>query len=230
MRITERYIMLGGANFLNDHSTTIQQVLSNIVGEVRPRGAAHVFLVLEALLRSFPVEGGLLLRDCGVLNILMTSCAKSYFEVEQCEPDRVVVLYLTTLARIFLSAPSTLRSLFPVKLQSGDVFTEDQWINLYLLKFQVAGNGAHGLLFQKLWTLLLLTLYPTPCIITKSNQIFEKIVYLLRNLSPCGTNILSFEVTYDEEEDEDDLNVGGEEYEKMLQDIRAKVTIFISFH
>jgi hypothetical protein len=225
MRITEHYILLGGASFLNDHSNTVQHVLRTVVGEVRPRGTAYIFLVVEALLRSFPVEGGLLLRDCGVLNTLIYSCALSYFEDDKCEPDRVIVLYLTALARVFLSAPSILQSLFPANLQSGASFGEEEWISLYLLKFQVAGNGAHGLLFQKLWAILLLSVYPSPCTVKKSNQIFDKLLYVLKNLNPSGSNVLSYEVVYDDEEDKDTLNIGADVYEIAMQEQRSKVNI-----
>ena len=222
MRITEHYIILGGAEFLNDHAKNIQLVLCNVIGEVRPRGTAYIFLVVEALLRSFPVEGGLLLRDCGVLHTLINSCALSYLNDDECEPDRVIVLYLSALARVYLSAPSTLQSLFPTKFQSGaSSFGEDEWISLYLQKFQVAGNGAHGLLFQKLWASLFLSVYPSPATIAKSNLLFDSLLYVLRNLSPSGSNVLSYEVGYDEEEDA--LNIGVESYESMLQEQQSKV-------
>ena len=226
MRITEHYLMLGGSQFLNDHSSTLQHVLRNVVGAVRPRGTAYTFLVVEALLRSFPVEGGLLLRDCGVLNTLVNACALTYYEDDKCEPDRVIVLYLTALARVFISAPPTFQSLFPAKIQSGARFGDEEWISLYLLKFQSAGNGAHGLLFQKLWAVLLMSVYPSPFTVTKSNEIFENLLYVLTNLNPNGSNVLSYDVGCDD--DEEDMTVGMDAYENMLQEQRSKVT-FIPF-
>lgn len=223
MRITEHYIILGGGTFLNDHSNTIQQILRNVIGEVRPRGTAYIFLVVEALLRLFPLEGGILLRDCGVLNTFINACALSYFEDDKCEPDRVIVLYLTALSRVFLASPSTLQSLLPTKLPSGAIFGEEEWISLYLLKFQVAGNGAHGLLFQKLWAVLLLSVYPSPFTIKQSNQIFDKLLYVLRNLSPNGSNVLSYEVACDDEEDYDISHTGAEAFERAMQEQRTKV-------
>mmetsp|Transcript_14453 Transcript_14453/g.31345 ORF Transcript_14453/g.31345 Transcript_14453/m.31345 type:complete len:1131 (-) Transcript_14453:272-3664(-) len=232
-RITEHYIILGGARFLNDHATTIQMVLSNIVGEVRPRGTAYIFLPIEALLCSFPVEGASLLQQCGVLKIFMEACASNYFEDDKCEPDRVIVLYLTALARILLVSPSTLQTLLPLKLPSGADFGEEELISLYLLKFQVAGNGAHGLLFQKSWALLLVSFYP-PCQLTscynivlgKSNAIFSKVIYLLQNMLPDGTNVLSYEVGYDEEEET--VDIGADMHGALLQEQRTKDMVFIT--
>lgn len=234
MRITEHYIILGESNFLNDHAATIQAVLGNIVGEVRPRGTAYIFLLIEALLRSFPVEGGSLLQSCGILKLFMEACASSYFEDEKCEPDRVIVLYLTALARILLPTPSALRSLLPLKLPSGADFGEEEFIELYLLKFQVAGNGAHGLLFQKLWALLLLSFYP-PCQLTsccnavlgKSNVIFNKSIYVLKNLDANGTNLLSYDVGYDEEEETIDVGAAETlEQRRKVIDFDCDVTSF----
>jgi hypothetical protein len=232
MRITEHYIILGGIDFLNEHSTAIQRVLCNVVGEVRPRGASYIFMVVEALLvTGGPIQGGQLLQSCGLLATLVDACAHSYFEDEKSEPDRVIVLYLTVLARISFSSPMILASLFPLKHPSGAIFGERELVCLLLMKFQAAGNGAHGLLFQKLWVLLLLSFYP-PCnsvsycniVLGKSNEIFDRFIYMLRNLSPDGTNLLSFAVECDEEEET--LDVGIEMYETLLRDQRAKVILY----
>ena len=229
MRIMEHYIILGGIDFLNEHTTTIQRVLCNVVGEVRPRGTSFIFLVIEALLTTGgPIQGGQLLQSCGVLTTLINACASSYFEDEKSEPDRVIVLYLTALARISVSAPSILKSLIPLKHHSGAIFGEEEMVHLLQMKFQAAGNGAHGLLFQKLWVLLLLSFYP-PCelasycnvVLRKSNEIFNQLIYILKNVSPDGTNLLSFAVGYDEDEETVDIGVGM--YEALLQEQRTKV-------
>mmetsp|Transcript_27442 Transcript_27442/g.46712 ORF Transcript_27442/g.46712 Transcript_27442/m.46712 type:complete len:540 (-) Transcript_27442:98-1717(-) len=227
MRITEYYIILGGANFLNDHATTIQTTICNIIGEVRPRGTAYMFLVIEALLRSFPAEGGSMLQSCGVLKKMVESCASNYFEHDKCEPDRVIVLYLAALARASLAMPGLLQSLLPLTTSSGAVFGEEELVHLYLMKWKVAGNGAHGLLFQKLWALLLLSFYP-PCqlasccntVLAKSNTIFNIFVYVIKNTNRDGTNVLSYEVGYGEEEET--VDTGAEIYEAMLQEQRTK--------
>lgn len=228
MRITQYYIVLGRTNFLNEHSITIQTVIGNLVGQVRPRGVAYIFLVVETLLRLFPIEGGQLLLSCGVLKTFVEACSSSYFEDEKCEPDRVIVLYLTSLARISLAAPSTLQSLLPVQHESGAGFGEAELISLYLQKFQVAGNGAHGLMFQKLWGLFLLSLYPpspfASSVLEKSDAIFAKLVYLLKNIDPSCTNILSYEVGYDNDEEETvEVGVGAEMWEALLEEQRRKV-------
>ncbi|KAL7546797.1 hypothetical protein ACHAWF_010132 [Thalassiosira exigua] len=230
MRITEHYIYLGGASFLNERATTVQTVMSNVVGEVRPRGTAYIFLVFEALLRAFPVEGGSLLQSCGVLPKLLLACASSYVDDDNCEPDRVIVLYLAALARVALAHPSSVQVWLPVKLASGTVFGEDELVSLYLMKFGVAGNGAHGMLFQKLWAMLLLSFYP-PCqlqscqnaVLRRSNAVFSKLVFVLKNEHVDGSNILSYEIGYDE--DEETVDVGTEINEALLQEQRAKDAI-----
>ena len=236
MRITEHYIIIGRASFLNDHAVTIQTVLSNVIGEVRPMGTAYIFLPIEALLCTFPVEGGSLLHGCGVLQRCLEACACSYFERDNCEPDRVVVLYLSALARIFLANPAMLKeNLLPATLPSGAAFGEEEFFSLYLLKWQVGGNGAHGLLFQKLWALFLLSFYP-PCqlascssiILGKSNDIFNMFLYVLKNVHP-GTNVLSYEIGWDEEDDTADVG-SFDLYEALHQNLRLQdVVVTTSF-
>ena len=232
MRISHHYIILGGIDFLNEHSTTIQRVLCNVVGEVRPRGASYIFLVIEALLTiGGPIQGGQLLQSCGLLSTLIDACAHAYFEDEKSEPDRVIILYLTVLARISLPSPLILQSLIPLKHPSGAIFGEKELVSLLLMKFQAAGNGAHGLLFQKLWVLLLLSFYPpfklasySNIVLSKSNEIFNKCIYLLGNISPDGRNLISFAVGCDEEEET--VDIGVETYEALLQEQRKKVIYF----
>ena len=239
MRITEHYIIIGQASFLNDHASTMQTVLSNVIGEVRPLGTAYIFLPLEALLCSFPVEGGSLLHGCGVLQRFLQACACSYFEQDDCEPDRVIVLYLSALARVFLANPAMLKgNLLPVTLPSA-VFGEEEFLSLYLLKWQVGGNGAHGLLFQKLWALFLLSLYP-PCQLascssiilgrSNSNDIFKMLLYVLKNVHPDGTNVLSYEIGWDEEDDTADVG-SFDLYEVLHQNQRLQdVVVTTSFN
>jgi len=230
MRITEYYIMHGGASFLNDHAQTIQEVLCNLVGEVRPRGLAYVALVIEALLRSYPTEGGSLLFQCGLVKRFLEACAANYWEKDDCEPDRVIVLYLTALARILLSNLRMLSNILPVVSSSGEVFGEEQLVSMYISKFQVAGNGAHGLLFQKLWAILLSSFVP-PCevspvinnyALSRSKEIFSGIFsYILRNVNADGSNLLSYDVGYDGEE-EDIIDTGADRYELLLQETSKK--------
>eukprot|EP00804_Cyclotella_cryptica_P008499 CCRYP_004002-RB/>CCRYP_004002-RB protein AED:0.01 eAED:0.01 QI:3/1/1/1/1/0.75/4/605/1092 len=110
MKITEHYIILGGDDFLKEYGTTLQTVLVNLIGEVSPRGEAYIALVTETLLRKFPVEGGLLLLHCGVLKKFLDACSLNWSESKESEPDRVIVLYLTAMARIFIASPEMLES------------------------------------------------------------------------------------------------------------------------
>ena len=222
MRITEYYIILGREGFLNDHATTIQAVLCNIVGEVSPRGTACVGLVLEALLRLFPSEGGEVLDCCGVTEKILEACANNYFGVDSCDPDRVIVIYMTALARMSLVNSTFLQSKLPITLQTG-TFGNSQLVDLYVKRFHVAGNGAHGLLFQTLWGMLLLSFYPpshsitlTSSVLEHANDIFGAFVYLLRNVNRDGSNLLPYEVDCDDDEEKLDRDTCA--YDSLLQE------------
>ena len=71
-----------------------------------------------------------------------------------------------------------------------------------------------------------MSVYPSPFTVTKSNEIFENLLYVLTNLNPNGSNVLSYDVGCDD--DEEDMTVGMDAYENMLQEQRSKVT-FIPF-
>ena len=119
MVITEGYILLGDSAFLSLHSSTLQQILHIVIGQVSPRGVPYVFLVLEAILRKFPVEGGLLVVNAGIISTILKSCAANWFNAEDCEPDRVIILYLTAISRILLSSPHVLDNCFPIPYDLG---------------------------------------------------------------------------------------------------------------
>lgn len=104
-KIAELYINFGEVNFLSDHAVTLQAMLVNLVGEVSPRGQAYVSLVTEALLKRFPSEGSLLLLRCGILKKFVDAYALFYSDSKESEPDCVIILYLTTLARAILASP-----------------------------------------------------------------------------------------------------------------------------
>ena len=221
MRITEYYIILGREGFLNDHATTIQAVLCNTVGEVSPLGTAYVGLVLEGLLRLFPKDGGKLLDACGITDKFLEACANNYFGIDSCDPDRVVVIYMTALARISLADEEFLQSKLPITFTVG-TFGHSQLVDLIVKRFQVAGNGAHGLLFQTLWAMLLISFYPpshtitfTNSVLEKANEIFGAFVYLLKNVNGDGSNLLSYEVEYDDDEEKIDRDTCA--YDAWLQ-------------
>lgn len=225
MRITEYYIIIGREGFLNEHATTIQTVLCNTVGEVSPLGTAYVGLVLEGLLRLFPKEGGKLLDSCGITDKFLEACANNYFCIDSCDPDRVIVIYMTALARIASADEDLLQSKLPLSLKVG-TFGHSQLVDLYVKRFQVAGNGAHGLLFQTLWAMLLISFYPpshtitlTTSVLEKANEIFGAFVYLLKNVTVDGSNLLSYEVEYDDDEEMIDRDTRA--YDALLQEQTA---------
>uniref|UniRef100_A0A7S4RP11 Importin N-terminal domain-containing protein n=2 Tax=Ditylum brightwellii TaxID=49249 RepID=A0A7S4RP11_9STRA len=123
MLITEGYILLGGASFLNAHYSTLQNILILVVGQTKPRGAAYTALVFEALLRTFPVEGGTLLLQGGIMRTMLSSCALNYQNNSACEPERVIVLYLTAIARSLLGNPALLDETLPITSTSNEGVT-----------------------------------------------------------------------------------------------------------
>ena len=114
MVITEGYILLGGNDFLNAHFDTLKDILFRIIGEINPQGVTYMYLVIEALLRRFPVETSNLFKSNGILLKLLNACADNYFHRKDCEPDRVTILYLTAISRMDLSTSSLLDGLLPL--------------------------------------------------------------------------------------------------------------------
>ena len=182
MLITEGYILLGGVFFLNDHHATMQQVLKAIVGEVTPRGASYVHLVLESLLRRYPALGSSILSQSGVIATMLKSCTANYHQVQGSEPDRVIVMYLSVFARVLLNNPHALDenllplsasfrheqlvslqfrlSFFPQFFLSSDlvVATMVLKLNLYFRFFPDASSDEYEPSRKRLWVFFLLSI------------------------------------------------------------------------
>ena len=60
-------------------------------------------------------------------------------------------------------------------------------------------------------------------ILTKSNEIFNMFVYVLRNVDANCKNIISYEVGYDS--DEETIDIGGEIYDALVLEQLKKVTL-----
>ena len=96
-------------------------------------------------------------------------------------------------------------------------------VDLFVKRFQVGGNGAHGLGCQSFWGVLLLSFYPpsqtppfTNAVLEASNDIFSAFVYLLRNVNSDGSNFLSYEVEFDDEEETIDRDTSA--YDSLLEE------------
>ena len=117
MYIIECYLLRSSVNLLQSYSSHLQHILRLVVGQVKPRGAFYVYLVIEALLCRYATEGGVLLLQSGVLQTMIQSCASNYAQEKDCEPDRVIMLYLNAMSRIMLSSPHILdEGLLPHRL------------------------------------------------------------------------------------------------------------------
>ena len=98
---------------------------------MRLKGALYVALALEALLRSFPREGGQLLLHGGLASRMLQSCMWNYLENdEKREIDSVIVLHLTVVARMVLADIHCLDGCFPMKDEIGNFvgFTPDNLV------------------------------------------------------------------------------------------------------
>ena len=161
MMITETYILFGGAIFLNAHPASLQIVLGQVVGNVHPRGAAYVMLVLEALMRAFPAEGGQLLLQANILRTMLDSCAAFYNEDRGSEPERVVSLYLTIFARALLASPRLMDGNLSSSLVDDASFGPNELIQLYFRLFDYEiSSGGFDMTRRKLWVLMSLSLLP----------------------------------------------------------------------
>jgi len=152
MMISEACILLCGCggsnppnpssttNFLATHSNTVCHILKKSIGQVRPKGVTYCMLVLEALLRRYPTDGGSMLMQSGIVGVMLQSAAEHYCCVcvgglnsmaddvrrqQQWEPECVIVQYLTVIARIVAAASSPdgsrgLDSMFPIVISARD--------------------------------------------------------------------------------------------------------------
>jgi hypothetical protein len=154
MMIAETYIMLGGQVFLAEHAESLCNLLDLTLDKVRARGAMYVGLVLEALLQECPSEGGLLLLRSGLLERMLRSCALNYADDRNCEPDRVISIYLNAFARILFVSPCILDNLLPLGAGSiaGDSFGYCELVSACFLNvctmFTVSLSKPHCLLFR----------------------------------------------------------------------------------
>lgn len=202
MKIIEMYVLLGGRAFLGQHALTLQATLRSVVSqEINPRATSYFYLVIETILRAYPVDGGSLLLHSDVLQMFIRACASNHFGGQDCDPDRVIVLYLAALARVFLSDPRVMDTLLPVVQLASGTFHRENLVDLYLAKFQVAGNGAHGLMLQKLYMMFLLSI-PMSHSHQTTNEVLENCTYILRNRKD---SLLPYSVGHDEEDNIIDL-------------------------
>ena len=223
MIITEGYVLLGGAAFLNCHSATLQSILVLVVGHVRPRGVAYIMLVLEALLRTYPTEGGQLLARSGVLKTMLEACSSTHYGIDGSDPDRVTNLYLTTLARCILASPNILDAHFPRddERRQGS-FGPNDLIHLFWKLFNYEGSGTFDLLRRKIWLLAMISLFPptesqfAESILKGLDQILDECLQIMRQENETRSNLVPYEVEIDYEYEEEACEAGQERHDSLL--------------
>jgi len=216
MNITQGYILLGGTTFLSHHSSDLQQILILLVGNVNPRGAAYLNLIFECLLGAFPSQGVPLFIHGGIANKMIQSCAANYNDENDCEPDRVIIIYLSVLARLVLHSSNILDTILPISCKQT-MFGHDHLLSLYFRFFEESGGGSS--LCQKLWTAFLLSLLPpSPTL----NNFRVHLLELMDSLMSCcldtikqnNTALIPYSVGYDSEEETVDFSKSS--YQNLL--------------
>eukprot|EP00850_Spirogloea_muscicola_P012417 SM000080S22932 [mRNA] locus=s80:226582:234777:+ [translate_table: standard] len=135
MKITESYILLGGADFLHHHAAGVVSILELVIGNVKEKGSLVTLPVVDVLILCFPAEAPPALES--VLQKLL------YISVEgQPESDIVIAAAVAVLTRVLLQNPA-----YFVQLLSKPSTTE-------LLKNQLAAQSTSStplLLFLESW-------------------------------------------------------------------------------
>ena len=183
MLLMEGYILLGGKDFLRSHSVTLCWILNRVVGQVRPRGASYIMLVLEALLRQCPSEGGQMLFECGIINTMLINCAKNHHNADDCEEDMIIIYYLSAFARILLSTPQSFDSLFPICCKTNKTtisFLATNLIELYWQKY----DHVNQMLWKKSWIVLFFVLLPP------TNSCFDETI--IKNFDGLVNNAVDY--------------------------------------
>jgi len=167
--------------------------------------ASYIMKVLEVLLRMYPDESGRLLRDDGVLQIMITGCAKSYFSAGDYECDQVIIYYLTTLARVLITDPTLLDPIFhSLNVESCPLFGYNELMEMYLQKF----DSVSSLLWKKVWVVLFIILLPPTkssfCdhVVTSLDQIINSCVDFLFDEQHKGRQAFLLQVSTEDQDDE----------------------------
>jgi len=213
MLITEGYILLGGASFWNNHSSSLELIMKLIIGNISARGAMYANLVLEALLKTVPVEGTSMLLNSGVVATMLRSIAETYNDEDHCEPYEVINMYLTIISRVLLATPNNMRIVAAYADECNN-FGFCQVVDLYFQQF----NNLYDPPRQKLWTMLLLSLLLPPNLdfICSTNLLttfnFNRILQCSLNVLQEKATLTPYSVGYDSEEETLTLHVGNHEF------------------
>ncbi len=166
MFIVEAYVLTGGADFVHAHGAALAALFARVAGNVKPKAAQYVAKALEAVLRKVPRDGAQLLLSAGVLSTLVSAGLKSAAGARDAEPDFAVVLHLTVLARVLLTAPDIFGALGVAFAAAQQPAASPlaaralliQLVDLWLDKFDAVGYSSAGPWRRKLWALSLVSL------------------------------------------------------------------------
>ena len=239
--------------FLATHGESLCEMLTLTIGKVRPRGAKYVGLILESLLREYPSDGGLLLLRSGILETMLRSCSSSYSGSGQCEPDRVIALYLNSLARVLSAAPGICDSLLPLVMGEGigERFSYKELVSYEILDLLASSrpmiethapavsqlelymnllNSNTSDFSVQLWLKLLLSLLPSQSHHPDSNLslaladlISEFVSRFIEVVSKITSARSPENYQVEYDSDEETIDIGIHQYEVMLKNSQLKV-------
>jgi len=188
MALTEAYIAMGGAQFLETHVQAVVQAFSLTVGEVKPKAVVFVTQAIETLLRRFPADGAAMLREGGILGKLLEPCLST-----EASAANGMTLHLAVLARVMFTAPEQMQAFLsapPISDGSADQVLGRvlQLVDLWLGNFDTLGAiSSAGSWHRKLVTLALVSLMPaSPGMFSRLDQVLDKCIDVLSEIETSG--------------------------------------------
>lgn len=181
MLMVEGYILAGGRQFLVTNASVLQYVYSKVLGQVSPRAVPYVTRTIEALVLACPEEACLFLIQSGALLSLLRACAAAVPQLSQVlqdfgEADVAVVSYLSIVSRLCLISTATLQTAVTQLAEHCGRLDPDNgpgsiWqdplglltclLRLLIDKFDSVGYCSAGTWRRRMWSIALLSLYPT---------------------------------------------------------------------
>ena len=174
MSILQGYVLLGSSKFLQSHSSTVMKLLELVVGELAEKGALIVISAIENLLKCFPKQMTQILI---VSKIMSNRILKSVFICDadknkrnrtgqsRAESPRVIIGYMSILARCYASAPEVLT---PVLNNNILIKLTSLWLEKY--------DSLKDMWRKKLWTSCLVFLVGRH---TQNREIFQFLPQIL---------------------------------------------------
>lgn len=175
--VVEVHAIYGGINCLQSTASTLKAMYDKLLGNSSPRIVPYLLRPLEAFALSCPADTATFAFQCGILLVMVRACCAYISGLQEAmkqyhEPEIVLVSYLSFLCRVLICSPQCLHETVTVVVNelislgaaphgtSGDVLMKSI-VRLIVDMIDMVGSCAGGMWRRKLWTLSLLSLYPT---------------------------------------------------------------------